>query len=161
MGTKAETYTLNQVKGLLLNLFNSTVDRLDKKLDILKEKNSKSRKNWQIWRKCVQYNSDNVEEVNKKLEDIDRRVEEIKLDEITEDFGFCNKSKAESSWLRRPQSSKQSSCCWVSRRNQWSMGRKWKHHNGFYIRKVRDWRRHLNWKSTSHGKDTEKGWHKK
>ena len=45
MGTKAETYTLNQVKGLLLNLFNSTVDRLDKKRDILKEKNSKSRKN--------------------------------------------------------------------------------------------------------------------
>ena len=45
----------------------------------------------------MQYNSDNVEEVNKKLEDIDRRVEEIKLDKITEDFGFCNKSKAESS----------------------------------------------------------------
>ena len=45
----------------------------------------------------MQYNSDNVEEVNKKLEDIDRRVEEIKLDEITQDFGFCNKSKAESS----------------------------------------------------------------
>ena len=41
MGPKAETYTFNQVKELLLNVFNSTVDRLDKKLDILKEKNSK------------------------------------------------------------------------------------------------------------------------
>ena len=41
----------------------------------------------------MQYNSDNVEEVNKKLEDIDRRVEEIKLDEITEDFGFWTTAK--------------------------------------------------------------------
>ena len=37
----------------------------------------------------MQYNSDNVEEVNKKLEDIDRRVEEIKLDET----GFCTTAK--------------------------------------------------------------------
>ena len=37
-------------------------------------------------RENVQYHSGNVDEVNKKLEKIDNRVEEIKLDEITEDF---------------------------------------------------------------------------
>ena len=48
---KAETYTFNQVKELLqmhentlLNVFNSTIDRLDKKIDILKEENSKIKK---------------------------------------------------------------------------------------------------------------------
>ena len=51
MGPKAETYTFNQVKELLqmhenmlLNVFNSTIDRLDKKIDILKEENSKIKK---------------------------------------------------------------------------------------------------------------------
>ena len=46
MGPKAETYTFIQVKELLqmhenalLNVFNSTIDRLDKKIDILKEEN--------------------------------------------------------------------------------------------------------------------------
>ena len=33
------------------------------------------------------------DEVNKKLEDIDKRVEEIKLDEITEDFVTKTKKK--------------------------------------------------------------------
>ena len=37
---------------------------------------------------------------------------------------------------------------------------KWKHDNRFCKRKVRDWRSHLNWKSTSHGEDTEKLWDK-
>ena len=37
-------------------------------------------------RESVQYHSDNVDEVNKKLEDIDSRVDEVKLDEIIEDF---------------------------------------------------------------------------
>ena len=41
----------------------------------------------------VQYHSDNVDEVNKKLEDIESRVEEIKLDEITEDFDTKTKKK--------------------------------------------------------------------
>ena len=47
-GPKVETYTFNQVRELLqmdentlLNMFNSTIDRLDKKIDILKEENSK------------------------------------------------------------------------------------------------------------------------
>ena len=47
-GPKVETYTFNQVRELLqmdentlLNMFNSTIDRLDKKIDILKEDNSK------------------------------------------------------------------------------------------------------------------------
>ena len=50
-GPKAEAYTFNRVKGLLqmhentlLNVFNSTIDRLDKKIDILKEENSKIKK---------------------------------------------------------------------------------------------------------------------
>ena len=93
MGPKAETYTFNQVKELLqmhentlLNVFNSTIDRLDKKIDILKEENSKINKELADLRESVQYYCDNVDEVNKKLDDIDSRVEEIKLDEITEDI---------------------------------------------------------------------------
>ena len=41
----------------------------------------------------VQCHSDNVDEVNKKLEDIDTRVEEIKLDEVSEDFVPKTKKK--------------------------------------------------------------------
>ena len=37
-------------------------------------------------KKIVQYHCENVDEVNKKLDDIDRRVKETKLGEITEDF---------------------------------------------------------------------------
>ena len=51
MGSKAETYTFNQVKELLqmhentlLNVLNSTVDRLDEKIVILKEEKSKIKK---------------------------------------------------------------------------------------------------------------------
>ena len=100
MGPKAETYTFNQVKELLqmhentlLNVFNSTIDRLDKKIDILKEENSKIKKELTDLRESVQYHSDNVDEVNKKLEYIDKRVEEIKLDEITQDFVTKTKKK--------------------------------------------------------------------
>ena len=44
-------------------------------------------------RESVQYHSYNVDEVNKKLEDIDSRVEEVKLDEIIEDFVTKTKKK--------------------------------------------------------------------
>ena len=44
-------------------------------------------------RKCMQYYSDSVDEVNKKLEDIDTREEVVKLDEITEDFVTKTKKK--------------------------------------------------------------------
>lgn len=37
--------------------------------------------------------SDDVDEINKKLEDIDRRVEVIKLDKITEDFDIKTKKE--------------------------------------------------------------------
>ena len=74
-------------------MFNSTNDRLDKKIDILKEQNPKIKKELTDLRESVQYHSDNVDEVNKKLEDIDSRVEEIKLDEITEDFVTKTKKK--------------------------------------------------------------------
>ena len=93
MGPKAETYTSNQVKELLqmhentlLNVFNTTIDRLEKKIDILKEENSKFNKELADLRESAQCYCDNVDEVNKKLDDIDSRVEEIKLDKITEDF---------------------------------------------------------------------------
>ena len=46
-------------ESTLLNVFNSTIDRLDNKIDILKEK---------------------------KVENIDRRIKKIKLDKITENF---------------------------------------------------------------------------
>ena len=100
MGPKAEIYTFSQLKELLqmhestlLDVFNSTIDRLEKKIDILKEENSKIKKELTDLRESVQYHSDNVDEVNKKLEDIDKRVKEIKLDEITEDFITKTKKK--------------------------------------------------------------------
>ena len=45
------------------------------------------------FRKSVQYHSDSADEVNKKPEDIHRRIEEIKQDEITEDFFTKTKKK--------------------------------------------------------------------
>ena len=100
MGPKPETYTFSQVKELLqthdnmlLNVFNSTIERLDKKIDILKEENSKIKNELTELRESVQYHNDYVDEVNKKLEDIDSRVEEIRLDEITEDFITKTKKK--------------------------------------------------------------------
>ena len=100
MGPKAETYTFSQVKELLhmhenmlLNVFNSTIDRLDKKIDIRMEESSKIKKELTDLRESVQYHSENVNKVNKKLEDIDSRVEDIKLDEITEDFVIKTKKK--------------------------------------------------------------------
>ena len=44
-------------------------------------------------RESVQHHIGNINEVNKKLEDIDSRVEEVKLDEITEDFVPKTKKK--------------------------------------------------------------------
>ena len=80
-------------ENTLLNVFNSGIDRLDKKIDILKEDNSTIKKKLADFRESVQYHSYNVDEINKKLEDIDSRVEEIKLDEITEDFVTKTKKK--------------------------------------------------------------------
>ena len=77
----------------LLNMFNSTIDRLDKKIDILNEENSKIKKELVDLRESVQYHSGNGDEVNKKLEDIDSRVEKIKLDKITEYFVTKTKKK--------------------------------------------------------------------
>ena len=100
MGLKAENYSFNQVKVLLqmhenrlLNVLNNTIDRLDKKNDILKEGKSKIKKELTDLEDSVQYHIDNVNEVNKKLEDIDSRVEDIKIDEITEDFVAKTKKK--------------------------------------------------------------------
>ena len=73
-------------ENTLLNLFNNTIDRLDKKIDISKEENSKIKKELTDLKESVQYYSANVDEVNKKLEGIQRRVGETKLDRITEDF---------------------------------------------------------------------------
>ena len=69
MGAKAETYTFSQVKELLqihenmlLNVFNNTTDKMNKKIDILKKKDPKIMKELTDLRESVQYYSDNVEE---------------------------------------------------------------------------------------------------
>ena len=49
-------------ENTLLTVFNSSVDRLDKKIDILKEENPKIKKELTDLRKNVQYHSDNVDE---------------------------------------------------------------------------------------------------
>ena len=79
--------------NVLLSMFNSTIDRLDKKIDILKEENSEIKKESTDLRESVQYHSYNVDEGNKKLEHIDSIVEEIKLEEITEDVVTKTKKK--------------------------------------------------------------------
>ena len=68
MGAKAETYTFSQVKELLqmhenmlFNVFNNNTDRMNKKIDILKKKDSKIMKQLTDLRESVQYHSDNVE----------------------------------------------------------------------------------------------------
>lgn len=89
MGPKAETYTLNQVKELLQMheiRLTTLLDRLDKKTDILKEEYSKIKKKLTDLKESVHYHSNNVGETNKKLEEFDRTVEELKLDKITEDL---------------------------------------------------------------------------
>ena len=118
-------------ENTLLNVFNSTIDRLDKKIDILKEENSKLKKELTDLRERVQYHSDNVDEVNKKLEDIGSRVEEINQTRRN-CWRFCHKNKEETNWFRRLQSSKQSTFSWVLRRNN-----NRKHNNRFCERKVR------------------------
>ena len=80
-------------ENTLLNMFNSTIDKLDKNIDILKEQNPKIKKELTDLKESVQYQSDSVDKINNKLEDIDRTVEEIKLDEITEDFVTKTKKK--------------------------------------------------------------------
>ena len=57
------------------------------------------------FRESVQYHNDNVDEVNKKLEDIDSRVEEIKPDETTEDFATKTNKKLADLEDRRRQNS--------------------------------------------------------
>ena len=80
-------------ENTLLNMFNSTIDKLDKNIDILKEQNPKIKKELTDLKESVKYQSDSVDKINNKLEDIDRTVEEIKLDEITEDFVTKTKKK--------------------------------------------------------------------
>ena len=80
-------------ENTLLNVFKSTVNRLDKKIDILKKENWKIKNELTDLRESVQYLSDNVDEANKKLEDIDSIVEEIKLEEIAEEFVTKTKKK--------------------------------------------------------------------
>ena len=128
MGLNAKICTFNQTKELLqihentlLNVFNSTIARLDKKIDIAKEENSKIKKELTDLRENVQYHSDNVYEINKNLDDIYKWVEDTKLDEINEDFVRKTKKKLADLKLEdwfRPQSSKQFTFSWVSIRNQ-------------------------------------------
>ena len=85
--------TADMHKNTLLNVLNNTIDRFDKEIDILKEDNSKIKKDLTDLRASIQYHSDNVDEVNQKLEDIDSRVEDIKLDQITKDLVTKAKKK--------------------------------------------------------------------
>ena len=57
------------------------------------EENSKIKKELTYLTESVQYHSDDVVEGNRKLEGIDKRVEDIKLVEITEDFVTKTKKK--------------------------------------------------------------------
>ena len=54
---------------------------------------SKNKKDLTDVKESVQYHRDNVDEVNKKLDDIDWRAGETKLDKITEDFVSKTKNK--------------------------------------------------------------------
>ena len=54
-------------ENTLLNMFNSTIDKLDKNIDILKEQNPKNKKELTDLMESVQYQSDNVDKVNNKL----------------------------------------------------------------------------------------------
>ena len=81
-------------ENTLLNVFKVTTLLIGWTRKLRKiEENSKIKKELIDLRESVQYHIDNVDEVNKKLENIDRRVKEIKLDEITEDFFTKTKKK--------------------------------------------------------------------
>ena len=84
MSLKAETHTFNQVKELLqihentlLNFFKSTVENWYAKGRIGR------------FKKSVQYDSENVDKASKKLEDINRTVEETKVQKLA--VGFSQK----------------------------------------------------------------------
>ena len=94
-------------ENILLNLFNKTIDRLDKKVHISKEEIPKFKKESTNLKQSVQWQCDNVDEVNKKPEDIDRRVEESKLDKTTEDVVSSIKKKLANS---EDQSSRNNIC---------------------------------------------------
>ena len=94
-------------ENTLLNLFNKTIGRLDKKVHISKEEIPKFKKELTNLKQSVQWQCDNVDEVNKKPEDIDRRVEESKLDKTTEDVVSSIKKKLADS---EDQSSRNNIC---------------------------------------------------
>ena len=94
-------------ENTLLNLFNKTIDRLDKKVHISEEEIPKFKKESTDLKQSVQWQCDNVDEVNKKPEDIDRRVEESKLDKTTEDVVSSIKKKLADS---EDQSSRNNIC---------------------------------------------------
>ena len=99
----------------------------------------------------MQYHSDNVDEINKKLEGIDKRVEDIKLDEIIEDFATKTKKKLAdledcSHWnnLRFDGFQEEARVTWEESKSI-----------------ITDFVKENFAKSTLHGKDTEKWWDKK
>ena len=105
-------------------------------------------------RESVQYHIGNINEVNKKLEDIDSRVEEVKLDEITEDFVTKAKKKLgdledHNHWnnLRFDGFPEESNERWEKSESIVT---------DFVKKKLGIEEDNLNWKSTSHGGDREK-----
>ena len=112
-------------------------------------------------RKSVQNHSANVDEVNKKLEDIDSRVAEIKLDEITEDF--VTKTKKNLADLEDHSSRNNLHFDGFQEENNKTLRKSESIITDFrfYERKVRDRRRNYTWESILQGEDTEKWWDKK
>ena len=120
------------------------------KIDILKEENSKIKKdwnskNWQIQNKVSNTTVTMLTKVDKRLEDIGRKVEEKLFDKITEDFVMKTKKKLANLEHRSHQSyQEETSETWEKRESIIS---------DFVKKKlgIEEDRRHLNWKSISHG----------
>ena len=115
------------------------------KIDILKEENSKIKKdwnskNWQIQNKVSNTTVTMLTKVDKRLEDIGRKVEEKLFDKITEDFVIKTKQKLANLEHQSHQNhQEETSETWII--------------SDFVKEKlsIEEERRHLNWKSISHG----------
>ena len=126
---------------------------LDKKFDILKEENSNIKKELIDLRKSFQYHFNNGDEVNKKLEDIKSTVEEIKWDEITEDFVAKTKKKLADLEDRSCRNNLRFDGFEEETNETWEESKSII--TDFVNKKFRNCRGHHNWKGTSHGEDTE------
>ena len=115
------------------------------KIDTLKEENSKIKKdwnskNWQIQNKVSNTTVTMLTKVDKRLEDIGRKVEEKLFDKITEDFVIKTKQKLANLEHQSHQNHQEETS------ETWIISDFAKEKLG-----IEEERRHLNWKSISHG----------